>query len=57
MSEHDNLKVSLLLVEQNLDFVSSFAHRFGLMARGRVTRQGHFLDPDAQEVIHRHLAI
>jgi ABC-type branched-subunit amino acid transport system ATPase component len=33
MSEHGRLHASLILVEQNLDFISRFAHRFGLMAR------------------------
>jgi len=57
VSEHDRLDVALILVEQNLDFISSFAHRFGLMARGQVTREGSFLDADAHDIIHRHLAI
>jgi ABC-type branched-subunit amino acid transport system ATPase component len=57
LSEYDRSSVSLILVEQNLDFISGFAHRFGLMARGRIVREGNFLDADAQDVIRRHLAI
>jgi ABC-type branched-subunit amino acid transport system ATPase component len=57
MSEHGRLHASLILVEQNLDFISSFAHPFGLMARGRVLREGSLPDTDARENIHHHLAI
>lgn len=49
--------VSILLIEQNIDFVWHLAQRYGLMGAGRVLGQGMFTDPDARERVTAHLAI
>jgi ABC-type branched-subunit amino acid transport system ATPase component len=55
--EHAERRVTLLVVEQNLDFVAGFATRFGLIDRGQMTGEGSFAEPDAAQRIDRHLSI
>jgi len=55
--EHAERGVTMLVVEQNLDFVAGFAGRYGLIERGQITGEGAFSDPDAAARIDRHLTI
>jgi ABC-type branched-subunit amino acid transport system ATPase component len=55
--EHAERGVSMLVVEQNLDFVTGFATRYGLIDRGQITGEGSFAEPDAAIRIDRHLSI
>ena len=57
IGEHRERNVAMLVVEQNLDFVTGLATRFGLIERGRLAGQGAFADPDAGARIDRHLSI
>jgi urea transport system ATP-binding protein len=49
--------VSILLVEQNIDFACHLAQRYGLMGANRVIGYGSFEDPGARHRIAEHLAI
>ena len=49
--------VSILLVEQNIDFVSGLAQRYALMGSGRVVGTGDVQDAHAAARIVAHLAI
>jgi ABC-type branched-subunit amino acid transport system ATPase component len=55
--EHAERHVTLLVVEQNLDFVAGFATRYGLMKRGTITGEGRFEEPNALAKIAEHLTI
>ena len=55
--EHAERGVTMLVVEQNLDFVAGFAGRYGLIERSQITGEGSFSDPDAAARIDRHLTI
>jgi ABC-type branched-subunit amino acid transport system ATPase component len=55
--EHRERNVAMLIVEQNVDFVTGFAARFGLIERGRITGEGSFPEADAAIRIDRHLSI
>ena len=55
--EHEGRPVTMLVVEQNLDFVAGFATRYGLIDRGQITGEGSFAEPDAALRIDRHLSI
>jgi len=46
------LKVAIILVEQNLDFAWSFADRFVVMQRGRVVSHGATFEVSANEISH-----
>jgi ABC-type branched-subunit amino acid transport system ATPase component len=56
-AEHRERGLSILIVEQNVDFVTGFATRFGLIERGQIVGEGGFADPDAAVRIDRHLSI
>lgn len=49
--------LSVLLVEQNIDFVRDLADRYGLMGTGRITGEGSFRETDAHDRIVAHLSI
>jgi branched-chain amino acid transport system ATP-binding protein len=55
--EHAERPVAMLVVEQNIDFVTGFASRYGLIERGRIAGEGSFADPEALDRIGRHLSI
>jgi len=55
--EHAERGVTMLVIEQNLDFVAGFAGRYGLIERGQITGEGSFSDSDAAARIDRHLTI
>lgn len=57
LRDHDERGTTLLVVEQNVDFVSGFASRFGLMARGTILEEGRFDQERAQERIAAHLRV
>ena len=57
VQEHAERRITLLVVEQNLDFVTGFATRYGLIDRGQITGEGSFAEPDAASRIDRHLSI
>jgi ABC-type branched-subunit amino acid transport system ATPase component len=57
VAEHRERGVAMLVVEQNVDFVTGLASRFGLLERGRLAGEGAFVDPDAADRIDRHLSI
>jgi ABC-type branched-subunit amino acid transport system ATPase component len=56
-TEHRERNLAMLVVEQNVDFVTGFATRFGLIERGAITGEGSFGDADAAARIDRHLSI
>jgi branched-chain amino acid transport system ATP-binding protein len=49
--------VAMLLVEQNLGFVTGLAARYGLIERGQVKGEGSFSEPEASARIDQHLSI
>jgi ABC-type branched-subunit amino acid transport system ATPase component len=49
--------VTMLLVEQNIDFVWRLSQRYGLVGGGRVLGTGSLKDPDAHERVVKHLSI
>jgi branched-chain amino acid transport system ATP-binding protein len=55
--EHRERNLAILIVEQNIDFVTGLATRFGLIARGIMAGEGTFADGDAAARIDRHLSI
>jgi ABC-type branched-subunit amino acid transport system ATPase component len=55
--EHAERGITILVVEQNLDFVTGFATRYGLMDRGAITGEGRFEEPNALAKIAEHLTI
>jgi urea transport system ATP-binding protein len=56
-TEHSLRDLAILIVEQNVDFVTGFATRFGLIERGHIIGEGSFVDLDAATRIDRHLSI
>jgi branched-chain amino acid transport system ATP-binding protein len=56
-TEHKERRLSMLLVEQNVDFVTGIANRFGLIARGQLVGEGFFTDSNAVTRIDQHLSI
>jgi urea transport system ATP-binding protein len=46
------LKVGVIIVEQNLDFAWDFADRYVILQRGRIVRQGATADTNAADVSH-----
>jgi branched-chain amino acid transport system ATP-binding protein len=55
--EQEATGLTLLLVEQNVEFVLGAGGPYALLERGRVVGSGHLGDGDAGEKIERHLAI
>jgi ABC-type branched-subunit amino acid transport system ATPase component len=55
--EQEQTGLTLLLVEQNIEFVLGAGGPYALLERGRVVDAGHLDDTDAREKIERHLAI
>ena len=51
----DQLKMTVVLVEQYLDFVKEFGHQFYIMNRGRVVAEGG--TGDLTEMVHHHLSV
>ena len=49
--------ISVLLVEQNLEFALKLAHRFFVLEKGRIADQGHVSDLDSAERVRKHLVI
>jgi urea transport system ATP-binding protein len=48
--------MTVVLVEQYLDFVKEFGHHFYIMDRGRVVTEGDTADLNAQ-IVHMHLSV
>lgn len=48
----DQLGMTVLVVEQYLDFVWRFADRYSAMQNGRIIRQGNIADESAKDVAH-----
>ena len=57
MRDHAERGTTILVVEQNVDFVAGFAHRYGVMERGEICEEGRFSDTDALAKIDKHLTI
>ena len=57
VGDHLERNTTLLVIEQNVDFVAGFATRFGLMDHGRVTGEGRFSDADAAARVSTHLSV
>lgn len=57
LRDHAERGTTLLVVEQNVDFVSGLASRFGLMARGTIGEEGRFDQEGARERIAMHLRV
>ena len=55
--EHKARNLSMLLVEQNMDFVTGFANSFGLMSRGQIVRRVPLPNSNAGMRIDQHLSI
>lgn len=55
--DHEERGTTLLIIEQNIHFVASFATRFGLMGRGRLTDEGRFDGQGALTRITEHLSV
>jgi len=55
--DHAERGTTILVVEQNVDFVAGFAHRYGVMQRGQIREEGRFSDADALANIHEYLTI
>jgi urea transport system ATP-binding protein len=51
----DQLKMTVVLVEQYLDFVKEFGHHFYIMNRGRVVAEG--TTAELTEIVHQHLSV
>jgi ABC-type branched-subunit amino acid transport system ATPase component len=54
---HQERQTTMLIIEQNVNFVASFATRFGLMDRGRMVGEGLFGDDDSLARITQHLSV
>jgi branched-chain amino acid transport system ATP-binding protein len=57
VTECRDRQVTMLVIEQNVDFVSGFATRYGLIERGQITAEGSFSEPGAAARIDRNLSI
>jgi ABC-type branched-subunit amino acid transport system ATPase component len=55
--EHAERRITILVVEQNIDFVAGLANRYGLIERGAVSGEGAFSDSNALGRISQHLSI
>lgn len=53
----DELGISVLLVEQHLDFALSVANRFMVLKLGEIVEQGRVNDPNATRNLSAHLAV
>ncbi len=51
----EQLKMTVVLVEQYLDFVKEFGHHFYIMNRGRVVAEGG--TSELTEIVHQHLSV
>lgn len=56
-SEMKALDLTILLIEQNVQFALSVATRYAVLARGEITDAGLAADPGAEARIHDHLAV
>lgn len=56
-AERQDNGITLLLVEQNLEFAFSLADRYAVLERGSVVEAGSTAEADARESVERHLAI
>ncbi len=52
----NEMHMTIVLVEQYLDFVKEFGHQFYIMNRGRVVAEGTAADL-SPEIIRRHLSV
>jgi branched-chain amino acid transport system ATP-binding protein len=57
MTEHRDRQVTMLVIEQNVNFASRLATRYGLFERGQISAEGSFSEADAVARINRHLSI
>ncbi|MER8549895.1 ATP-binding cassette domain-containing protein [Mesorhizobium sp. M1169] len=57
MRDHAERNTTILVVEQNVDFVAGFATRYGLMERGDIRAEGSFAEAGAIDRITEHLSI
>jgi len=56
-SEMKALDLTILLIEQNVQFALSVASRYAVLARGEITDTGLAREPGAEARIHDHLAV
>ncbi|HQT75557.1 MAG: ABC transporter ATP-binding protein [Rhodospirillales bacterium 20-64-7] len=56
-SELKALGLTILLIEQNVQFALSVASRYAVLTRGEITDTGLASEPDAEARIHAHLAV
>jgi ABC-type branched-subunit amino acid transport system ATPase component len=57
VADHRERGTTMLVIEQNVDFVARFANRFGLIDRGQIVGEGRFSDTDAISRIERQLSV
>jgi ABC-type branched-subunit amino acid transport system ATPase component len=56
-AERETRGVTILLVEQNLDFAFAIADTYGLLKRGAIVEEGQTGAPEARTSVARHLAV
>jgi ABC-type branched-subunit amino acid transport system ATPase component len=56
-SELKALGLTILLIEQNVQFALSVASRYAVLTRGEITDTGLASEPDAETRVHAHLAV
>lgn len=57
LRDHSERSTTILLVEQNVEFVAQVATRYGLIERGLMKAEGRFDEADARERISNHLLV
>jgi len=57
LRDHSDRSTTILVVEQNVEFVAQVATRYGLIERGFIKAEGRFSDADAPERISSHLLV
>jgi branched-chain amino acid transport system ATP-binding protein len=55
LTEHRDRKVTMLVIEQNVNFASRLATRYGLFERGQISAEGSFSESSAVARMNRHL--
>ncbi|MBW3096017.1 ATP-binding cassette domain-containing protein [Pseudohoeflea coraliihabitans] len=57
LRDHKERSITILVVEQNVDFVAGLASRYGLIERGCMVAEGRFSDSGARKRITDHLLV
>jgi branched-chain amino acid transport system ATP-binding protein len=57
LRDHSERSTTILIVEQNVEFVAQVATRYGLIERGFIKAEGRFAEANARERISSHLLV